>query len=362
MLTMRIIAAAAAALATTLAGAQTDPKAELRAAIEGALKPMLGDGSAQVVEKLKGVKPSEFISAKFDLARIKNTLFPRLATNDAPDCRTTTTPTGERDTGLCVVDWGNRDVGEAAYRMLAFSKNIGIGDVMFARRDVYTGQLPNPVTLSDAQAYDQALKFLVEVIGVPRSEIPALPEGARLPVRSMAIGSADERGGNRMSIVTHKVVSIPRAFFVPGGLGTDPQTGHALTHVVAPGGASVTSDGSVRFARVDGWADAQLDMRGAPKSTAALVSEITDDLFGEGARKVGTISILIALRKAYPNPDDPNPPPCPVCGVLRPALRVVVSPALRDKPPAEPSWVAPGLAREYDLVGGQSEFDRTAPR
>ena len=62
-----------------------------------------------------------------------------------------------------------------------------------------------------------------------------------------------------------------------------------------------------------------------------------------------------------PNPsDDPNPPLCPVCGLLRPAVKVIVS-----QPPAErfagseKLVAAPGLVREYDLVA-QTEAERPA--
>lgn len=356
------LAAAAAILAPMLAQAQTDPKAGLRSAISAAVTPLLGESSAAIVEKLSAVKPEGFISRNFDLAKAKNALFPRMATNDAQDCRTARTPMGEDDTGMCAVEYGNRDSEGAAYRVLAFSKNIGIGEVQFARRDAYTGKPPAPVTLEDAKAYSLAMSFF-DMIGVPKSEIPAVPKGAPLPVRSMVVGSADEQGGSRTAIVMYKVVFVPRAFVVPGGLGTGPN-GQELKHALAPGGATaaIAADGSVRFGHVEGWSDAQFDWSGKPRGTAELVNAITDDLWGEGARKVGTLSVLIAFRKAIPNPEDPRPPACPVCGVLRPALKVVIASADRDRPPSGGSWVAPGLVRYYDLLGGQTESDRTAPR
>jgi hypothetical protein len=75
---------------------------------------------------------------------------------------------------------------------------------------------------------------------------------------------------------------------------------------------------------------------------------------------VGSLSILISLRKAYPNPDDPNPPLCPICGVLRPALQVMVSqPGVGRVDSSEKAFVAAGLMREYDLVA-QTEQERAA--
>lgn len=360
---------AALLTATTALQAQTaDPKELLRAAVSGQLRAMLGDSAAPVVERLALVKPDGAISRNFDLGRVTSGLFGRNATTLAPDCRVTTTAAKEPDTGQCLVEAGSRESPTGAYLQLAFSKNIGLGDVQFIRRNAFAGDgsvLPASTKLSDAQAYETALKFL-DLVGVPRSEIPLAPVGSKnpLPVRSLVAGAVDEKGGTAQRITLQKVVTIPRAFAVPGGLIKDPNTGVVLSHVIAPGGAVLAlNDSGVQFARVDGWSDAQMDPKADPrraKSTTDLANEITDDLWGEGVRKVGTLSILIALRKAYPNPDDPNPPLCPVCGVLRPALQVIVS--QRGAGPVDSSerlYVAPGLVREYDLVA-QTELERPA--
>ncbi|MEO5735031.1 MAG: hypothetical protein ABIN96_12785, partial [Rubrivivax sp.] len=208
---------------------------------------------------------------------------------------------------------------------------------------------------TDQQAYDQSMQML-ELLGVPMSEIPKPPPGASrpLPVRTLVVAAEDRPGGTTTRIEYQKVVSIPRAFAVPGGLYADPSTGRVLSHVIAPGRATVATDGLVQFAQVEGWSDAQMDRRLDPrmaKKTSDLVNEIADDLYGEGVRKVGTLSVLVALRRAYPNPEDPNPPLCPVCGVLRPALQVLVSQrGVERGQTSESEFAAPGLVREYDLV------------
>ncbi len=369
-ITALLAAASTAALMPLAVQAQTqDPKEAIRAAVSGALRPLLGDSSAGVVERLATIQPEGALSRSFDVGRVTSAVFGRSATNVAPDCRTTSTSAKEPDTGLCVIDAGNRDADTAAYTMLAFSKNIGIGDVMFVRRPAFnpaSDSLPADAKLSDNQAYEQALKFM-DLLGVPRSQIPLPPQGAKnpLPVRSLVAGAAQERGGANSSRVTiHKMVTLPRAFVVPGGLLRDPATGVLLNHVIAPGGATLAvNDAGVQFARLDGWSDAQLDPKADPrraKSTADLITEITDDLYGEGVRRVGTLSVLIALRKAMPNPDDPNPPLCPACGVLRPALQVLVSQLGGGAvATSERSYSAPGLMREYDLVN-PTEAERPA--
>jgi hypothetical protein len=363
------LGAALLALSPLLAHAQTaDPKELLRAAIASSLRPMLGDSSATVVERVMTIKPDGAISRNFDLGRVTSAVFGRQAANFAPDCRSTSTSAKEPDGGLCVVEAGNRESETGAYTMLAFSKNIGAGDLMFTRRAAFnpgSTTLPPSAKLSDADAYGQALKFL-DLLGVPRSEIPLPPKDAKnpLPVRSLEAGAEDEKGGTAARVVVHKMVTLPRAFVVPGGLLRDPTTGVILSHVIAPGGATLAvTDAGVQFARLDGWSDAQLDPKLDPrraKSTSELINEITDDLYGEGVRKVGSLSILISLRKGYPHPDDPNPPLCPICGVLRPALQVMVSqPGVGRVDSSEKAFVAAGLMREYDLVA-QTELERPA--
>ena len=359
MLTMRTtVAAAIVALLPQLAAAQTDPKARLREVVGAALAPLLGDSSRNVVDKLMEVKPEGAISRGFNVDAVTKALFGRNATNVAADCRTSSTPVGESDTGLCMIDSGARDHPTGAYSMLAFSKNIGMGDILFARRSAFSPSseaLPSAVRLSDADAYNRARAF-IEMMGVPKSEIPVVPADAKnkMPVRSLVIGADERPGGGGPRIAVQKVVTLPRAFVLPGGLKLP--TGQVLRHVIAPGGATVAmNDGSLpQMVRIEGWFDAQMDPKLDPrlaKTTAALTNEITDDLYGEGVRQVGSLSILIALRRAYPNPDDPNPPLCPVCGVLRPALKVIVSqPGVGPVVSSEKAWVAPGLVREFDLV------------
>lgn len=346
----------------TLVQAQTaDPKALLRAAVSAQVRPLLGENSAAgMVEKLRGVKPDGAISRGFNPATVSRAVFGRTAANVAPDCSSKQTNNKEPDQGRCVLQTGSPDSPTGAFAMLAFSKNVGLGDITFLRRPAFdpnSTALPTPVKLSDAAAYAAALKFL-DLLGVPKSEIPVAPRDAKnpLPVRSLLVGAEQDPGKDPSRFEVQKVINFQRSFEVPGGLFKDPNTGIVLTRVLAPGEVTVAlDDGGVQLADIQSWSDAQMDPKLDPslaKTVPDLIDEITDDLFAEGVRKAGNLSILIALRKAYPNPDDPNPPLCPVCGVLRPALRVVISqvgPGVIES--SEKNFVAPGVVREYDLVG-----------
>ena len=362
---IRLIAMVAALIALpTLVQAQSaDPKELLRAAISGKLRPLLGDNAARVVERLQGAKDAALIKTNFVPTTVAKAVFGRSAANVAPDCSSTQTPSKEPDQGRCIMHVGAPDSPTGAYSMLSFSKTSGLGDITFLRRPAFdpaSTDLPKPVRLTDAAAYQGALRFL-DLLGISRSHIPVPPPGVKnpLPVRSLVVGSEQDPGKDSTRIAVQKVINFQRAFVVPGGLFKDPTTGIPLDHVLAPGEATIViDDNGVQLADLQGWSDSPMDSTIDPalaKTTADLVDEITDDLYAEGVRKVGSLSILIALRKGYPNPDDPNPPICPVCGVLQPALRVVISqvgPGIADS--SERNFIAPGVVREYDLVGANA--------
>lgn len=361
----RLAVSALAALACITAHAQTgQPREDIRLAVERALVPLLGQDARAMVQRLAQVRPEGAISQNFNLQQAVTVLFPRVSVVAAPDCRVLNTATGEPDTSRCTYSAGRLDdPGGGAYTGLSFSKNIAQGDVRFVRRPAFLvggSAVPPPVRLSDADAYTRALQFAT-LLGVPASEIPTPPtlQSVRLPVRTLTAGAGDG-SVNQVRIPLQKVVSLQRAFRVPGGLYVDPLTGVRVDHVLAPGNATlVMDDTGLQFARIDGWADAQFDPQvnaSRAKTVTALSAEIAEDLYNEGVRQPGQVSVMVALRRAQTHPEDPNPPPCAVCGVLRPALRVTVSQVGSEPVPTNArSFVAPGVVREYDLVA----FDET---
>lgn len=361
-LTLTVAAALAVLLPSAHAQSQTDV---LRRILQERMPAFIGKDNTELAKKLVSIKPEGAISRSFDPNVVAKQMFGRARASSAPDCTVLQTTQKEPEEGACVMESGRRDDPIGAYLMLAYSKNTGIGDVKFVRRAAFKpegGTLPAATKLTDVQAYEGALKFL-ELVGVPKSEIPQPPAGIKnpYPVRSLAIGGGEgERSDPTLQKVIRKVVSIPRAFTVPGGIYKDPASGNTLNHVLAPGGALVVlDDAGVQFAHVDKWSDAQIDAKLDPrraKSADQLLDEISEDLYNEGVREVGSLSILIGLRRAYPNPDDPNPPLCPVCGVLRPALLVTVAQAGGGPVTSTAdNFVAAGLVREYDLIDATEE-------
>ncbi|MEF7615677.1 hypothetical protein V4F39_17310 [Aquincola sp. MAHUQ-54] len=362
---LAVLAAALAAAVPAQAQSRFD---EVQKQVAASLSAIMPNGPSEVVNRLMNVRPDGAISRGFVPGRVSQAVFGRNTPSVAPDCRITTTPAKEADEGLCTLDLGSRDDPSGGYVALSYSKNIGMGNIKYFRRAAFqpgASEEPKPIRLTDEDAYKQALAF-AELVGIPKSEIPLPPPGATrlFPVQTLVAGTELDRGKEARQYALQKVVTLPRAFAVPGGLLRDPATGRQLNHVIAPGSAVIAvDDAGIQFARVDGWSDAQMDPKldaKLAKSLSTLTGEIAEDLYNEGVRQIGSMSILISLRKAYPHPDDPNPPLCPVCGVLRPALKVIVSqaPATRIET-SEKAFAAPGLVREYDLVQ-QIESERAA--
>lgn len=331
---------------------------QLRAIVGAQLGPLMPEGSSALVEKLSSVKPDGAISRSFRPAEVSKALFGRVTPQAAPDCNSTSTNAGEPDGGLCHISAGSRDAPRGAYTVLSYSKQIGLGHISFMRREAFdpaSTALPSEVKLDDREAYAQALAFL-ELLGVPKSEIPQPPSDAKnpLPVRTLEVGYASADGRERRVIPVQKVVQIPRAFEIQD-LYVNPASGQRLNHALVPGSATVVlDDRGVQMARVNGWADAQMDPSVDPKlakSVQDLVDEIAQDLYAQGVRQPSSVSVRLGLGNAYPNPEVWPPVLCPVCGVLRPMLFLTVSQVgqQRTETGVDKPAIA-GLLRQYDLV------------
>jgi hypothetical protein len=337
-------------------GATVDP---LIPVITAALPPIIGKDNSALIGLLMSIKPNGFLSRQFDPAVASRAVFGRSLPNAAPDCKATLTSQKEVDDGLCVLDIGQRDDPTGPYTMLAFSKNIGRGNLAVIKRPAFTidgAPVLNPVTLTDAQAYGQALKFL-DGLGVSSLDVPAVQSGQRLPVRTLAIGITDPKGVQEHKPF-RKVVTLQRAFEVPGSLGEfSDANGNkgVLRHVLAPGIAQIAiDDKGIQQLHLTDWSDPVIDPTVDPrlaKTDAELVEEIATHLHSHGMNAVSIIGVLIGLSHAVPNPDDVNPPLCAACGVLRPSLRITASQSgLTRAASADGQLAPPGFAFEVDLT------------
>lgn len=347
------------ALASTTAWAQTtgEPKPisldELSRLVGEALPPIIGDNNVALVKTLAAAKVGPPLSKSFDLSKAQQATFGRQRPTTAPDCSRLVTSSGDVDEGSCVQARGDA-AGKGAFSMLSFSKNLGVGNIKMLKRPAEAEVTPEslkPVKMTDAQAFETALKFVSASLGLPVSEIPVPPPTAgRYPVRSLALGYGDDKALGQ--VVVKKVINLRRGLSIEPI--TDPKSGRSLDRVLAPGHVTVVLDDSgVQQASVVGWRELVPNPKLNPeqaKTRAQLIKEISEDLYNEGVQEVSKLAILIGLRGGLPNPEDPDSPTCPACAFIEPSLLVAISQVARDVGPA-PHTSSAGLVKEYNLVG-----------
>lgn len=352
------LALTATALATSSAWAQThEPKpislAELARLVGEALPPIIGDNNTDLVKKLSAAKLGAPLSKSFSLTKAQQAAFGRQRPNGAPDCSRLITSAGDLDVGSCVQTRGESG-GTGAFAMLSFSKNLGVGNIKLLKRPAETELSPDklkPVEISDAKAFETAVKFVSDSLGLPATEIPTpSPTAGRYPVRSLAMGYGDEKALGQ--VVIKKVVNLRRGLAIDPI--TDPKSGRSIDRVLAPGHATVVLDDSgVQQVSVVDWRELvpnpKLDPAQA-KTRDQLVKEISEDLFNEGIQEVSKLAILIGMRGGLPNPDDPDSPTCPACVFMAPSVVVAISQVAKDTGPVAGSSSS-GVVKEYNLVG-----------
>jgi len=330
------------------------------AALPAIIKP---DNNVELVTQLFSATLGTPLSKSFNPAKAASdpAIFGRLPPTYAPDCQRFDTPTGNAAQGDCSASRGDPS-GKDPYTLLAFSKNMGVGNIKFIKRAQEVNLDPmtlKGVTLPDQDAYNAALKFLGGTFGLPMNEIPVPPASTPtnalqvknpIPVSTLTIGFSPN--ANRDPVGIQKVVTIQRGLFV--GI-KDPAGGPGLPYVPAPGRATVLlNDNGVQAALVSDWQelrvppDAQSFASNA-KSRGQLVEEMTDDLFTEAPESIAIIAVLIGLSSDWRG----------TFGYLVPAVQVFVAPLSGDLTPDElqkqleskgPSTA--GFVRQYALYRG----------
>jgi len=212
---------------------------ELVQLISDALPAQLSQDSATLVKTLLSARLGIPLSQSFDLNRATPVLFGRYAPTFASDCQQMTLPTGDPDPGECTASLGDAS-GRGAYTQLSFSKHLGLGTIKYAQRTAEAKLQPEelrPVQLSDAEAYEKAIDFLVTTFGLPREEILEPPSHAKhpFPVRDLVMAWGN-KGVTKAAVPIQKVVSLRRGLLV--GL-------EGLPWVVAPVEAMVLMDNQV---------------------------------------------------------------------------------------------------------------------
>lgn len=347
---MRGLAGLAAVCAATGAAAQSRPvetPEQLASVIRESMPAVLKDGGREVVGRMLKIQLPPPLRSSFRADVAIKTLFGDGSVIVSPDCRRVLTPTGDRDPGDCTATLG-QEGGAGAFSRLAYSKNMGLGNIKFVKRDpVPTSFTPPPSTkLSDKEAAAHGLEFLQKIVGIPAAELPGDLAWER-QVRSLALNGGGD--GKAEKVVLQKVLIVPRTFALPDGIVDPANPNRRLDRVLAPGRAMVMlDDRGIAGAAVQDWNELRIDPNMSPdqaKSTNELINEIAEDLFSEGVRSIAQMRFQLIAGSDWRG----------TYGWLLPAVRVHISPVLRDPTEDEQQKLyarqaTAGLVREYALV------------
>jgi len=372
------LAAVSAVYVPAALAAETNPPRdmtleELVAMVKTSLPPILTNpGPKEVVRRLLQAKMDpESLQKKFNPTKVATAVFGRGRGTPDALCAQPLTAALDRDEGECTVTDGktSEDPKQGAFSMLAFSKNMALGNITILKRPDFSDITPDTpsVKLTDAEAYEKARKFAVDTIGLSPNELAPPPPGTAIPpINILSLGfNIEGIGGTtaapaKQQIDFMKVVLFPRALALPEPI-VDPKSQLSLTHLLGPGQAVffVNDLPGVQGARVENWASMPIDTQlslDLVKPADDLAREIAEDLYARGGKRAATLQMSFALGPASnPNPDDPNSPHCPACGaVLRPVLRVALYTFDATEPP-QGYVAAPGLVEDYQLVQGAPE-------
>ena len=269
--------------------------------------------------------------------------------------------------------------GSGNYTEFAWERNLDLGNLRLLRRDpdgtLVPSQLP-PVRITDAQAYEEATKFLVGTMGIAPEEFTQKLPGARLsyPVRSLSVG---ENGPYGKGIVTPimKLVQFPRSVLIelptPSNNNTGPIDGDTDSvdgsnrlansnagaansslgmRITAPGEAFVLlNDTGISMARVKKWVALQKSPLVDPanaKSRSDLIDEITDAIMSSNAESIDAIRAHLVIN-------EPDPAMLGRQPVIMPGVEVSVSAVPRDPSESEQARLGPttaGDTQQFTLV------------
>ncbi|MEC9341352.1 MAG: hypothetical protein VX663_07715 [Pseudomonadota bacterium] len=329
---------------------------EVIALVERALPSLISEDNSGLVKSLLAARLGKPVSENLNVVgslRDARVFGPRSRPSFDEECSRGFTESGDPSPDPCYARLGEQ-AGKGAYREFSWSKHLGHGDVKFLRRDADGTVEPSdlkPVSLSDEAAYQTAMAFVVELMGVPPEELISpdeLPDGASLPVRSLAIGSVNEKG-EKSSVEAYKMVQLPRALKVDL---VDPASGRALPRVPATGEAFVLmNDAGVWQAGVRRWralSPEQVDPAQA-KTRSELVNEIADAILtNESYSPIDFLGVKIGLMAG-----DPTPTQDGIVYPMLPAVEISAAVVPKDLSEEEQNRLGPntaGFTQEFPLV------------
>ncbi len=318
--------------------------------VDEALPTLISSNNSELVRRMLDAQFGKPIAESFDPEQSLKTVFGNQTPTIDKDCQRETTGSGDESIGECVASLGKL-AGSGSYTEFAWDRNLDLGNLRLLRRDpdgtLVPSQLPS-VRMTDAQAYEQATKFLVGTMGIAPEEFTQTLPGARLlyPVRSLSVG---ENGPNGKGVVTPimKLVKISRSVLIELPTPVDSKTGMRIT---APGEAFVLlNDTGIAMARVKRWVALQKSPLVDPanaKNRTDLINEITDAIMENGAETIDAIRARLVIN-------EPDPAMLGLQPAIMPGVEISVSAVPRDPSESDQARLGPttaGNTQQFALV------------
>jgi hypothetical protein len=331
--------------------------------INEALPSFIGEDNSALVENILAARTGKPISENFDRSKALRDIFGRRPPKLAPDCLRTTTPVGDPSEDPCTAESGEA-AGRGEYKELSWSKRLAFGDLKYNFRPAEVAGLPDPVKMTDEDAYAKAMVFLTETLGVPKDEIPMVPEEVDLPVRTLAIGEMTGEGGKE---ATQRIIPIAKMVQIPRGLPLgspikDPDTGRELPIMPAQGEAYVLmNDAGILQASVRNWVEMAPSPRIEPRNAKTrneLVAEIADAIMNSSDSPIGMLGVRFEIMAG----DLMRSGDGSVKYAMLPAVQISHSPMSRDSTEEEQAKFAgtAGQGLEFSLVHLKEEVEAEA--
>ncbi len=256
---------------------------EIAKLIDFGMPEYLTENNVELVAAMLNPKLGDSLSKKLNLDVVAEEFFEGKKTNIEGNCYDS-----RFDLKNCELSAGDA-AGKGAFSKLSLRHDHAKTSLRFAKRPEQR-EKPEPVELSDARAYKQALRLFTETIGVSELEIPVAPVTAknRYPVKTVNLAASRGKGAETI-IPVQKLVNIQRGLYVDK-LGWIPGPGQLAV--------SFNSEG-INAAVVRSWADMseygrELNAKNA-KSRSQLVEELSDLLQKEGIGKLDSANSLLAV-------------------------------------------------------------------
>ncbi len=315
---------------------------EIEQMVRAALPEAVLSDNVALVEKLSRPEIGTPFSNKFDPDMVAKTLFNG---SDTSGISCDTKSRSNRD--ICITESGKAE-GQGAYQSLRFNKEMNLGNAVYLRRGQQVSQDPADladIDLSDKEAYQRAKSVLVNLMGLPATELPQAPRNAKVPYPVKTIAHGWNNGeGKSGSVAIEKAILFQRGLYAGAG--------DYLDWIPGPGKARIIIDvEGIKEVKVRRWQTLEVHPNTSSayaKKSDSLIREISQDIAASAQGPIAGISARVAYAAVTTDSG---------VGLLYPTVQLAVSPVKRDLSEAEQQGLVStsGTVKQYSLVNMDTE-------